>query len=78
MEIKLVMIGQKFISYFLWLSEILVNHAEKYRTVKLKCDKLKPKCVCVCVCVRHIINSFYSSDYNSLIQYPKFSTSTLV
>ena len=76
MEIKLVMIGQKFISHFFVVVGNSCNHAEKYRTVKLKCDKLKPKCVCVCV--RHIINSFYSSDYNSLIQYPKFSTSTLV
>ena len=39
MEIKLVMIGQKSISYLKCLLEILVNHAEKYRTVKLKYDK---------------------------------------
>ena len=65
MEIKLVMIGQKFIFYFKCLWEILVNHAERYRTVKLKCDKLKPKCVCVRA--HNLINSFYSSDYNSLI-----------
>ena len=50
MEIKLVMIGQKFISDFFVVVGNSCNHAEKHRTVKLKCDKLKPKCVCVCVC----------------------------